>query len=91
MVINASEQIGQFISYSSAKTPDKRFLAQLNIKAHSLIVFVRDYNYYLQFAKWTNESVFFVKRKKSNTKYQVIETMYTLQLTDKEHSVHMDQ
>jgi IS4 transposase len=91
MVINAYEQIGQFISISDAKTHDKRFLEQLNIKAYSLVVFDRAYNHYLQFAKWTNESVFFVTRKKSNAKYQVIETMYTSRLKDKEHGVHMDQ
>jgi len=39
-----------------------------------LIIFDKVYNYYHQFALWTNNKVYFVTRQKSNAKYEVVET-----------------
>lgn len=91
MVINAFEQIGQFISITPARTHDKKFLELLDVKPHSLMVFDRAYNHYLQFAKWSQNKVFFITRKKSNAKYNVISTVENTSLKGKEHGVHKDQ
>lgn len=91
MVINAFEQIGQFIAITPAKTHDKKFLETLELKAHSLLVFDRAYNYYLQFAKWTTNNIYFVTRKKSNAKYKIVETTKDTGLKGKTHGVHLDQ
>lgn len=91
MVINAFEQIGQFIAITPARTHDKKFLELLDVKAHSLMVFDRAYNHYLQFAKWSQNNVFFITRKKSNAKYTIISTVENKTLKNKEHGVHKDQ
>lgn len=91
MVINAFEQIGQFIAITPARTHDKKFLEILEVKAHSLLVFDRAYNHYLQFAKWGQNNVFFVTRKKSNAKYIIVEKQEVQELKKKEHGVHLDQ
>jgi hypothetical protein len=91
MVINAFEQIGQFIAITPARTHDKKFLELLDVKPHSLMVFDRAYNHYLQFAKWTENKVFFITRKKSNTKYSVNSTQENSDLKEKEQGVHKDQ
>jgi hypothetical protein len=43
----------QFVKISEAKMHDKNFLQYLNLPKGSMIVFDKAYNYYLQFAKWT--------------------------------------
>jgi len=91
MVINAFEQIGQFIAITPAKTHDKKFLETLELKAHSLLVFDRAYNHYLQFAKWSTNNIYFVTRKKSNAKYKIIETLEDTGLEGKKQGVHLDQ
>ena len=52
---------------------DKKFLQYINcLPAGCMIVFDKAYNFYLQFAKWTQEGIFFVCRLKDNAKYEVI-------------------
>jgi IS4 transposase len=50
---------------------DKNFLQYLHLSKGSMIVFDKAYNYYLQFAKWTQAGVNFVCRLKDNAKYAV--------------------
>jgi len=47
----------QFVKISEAKMHDKNFLQYLKLSAGSMIVFDKAYNYYLQFAKWTEAGV----------------------------------
>ena len=61
----------QFVKISEAKMHDKNFLQYLNLSKGSMIVFDKAYNYYLQFAKWTQAGVNFVCRLKDNAKYEV--------------------
>jgi hypothetical protein len=61
----------QFVTISEAKLHDKNFLQYLNLSPGSMIVFDKAYNYYLQFAKWTESGVNFVCRLKDNAKYEV--------------------
>jgi len=61
----------KFVKISEAKMHDKNFLQYLYLPAGSMIVFDKAYNYYLQFAKWTEAGVNFVCRLKSNAKYEV--------------------
>jgi hypothetical protein len=91
MVIDAHQQIGQFIAITAAKVHDKKFLEMFNAKPHSLMVFDRAYNHYLQFAKWIEQEVYFVTRKKSNAKYTIIKVLQDNKLSPKEHGVHLDQ
>lgn len=75
MVINAFEQIVQFIANTPARTHYKKFLELPDVRAHSLLVFDQAYNHYLQFAKWSQNNVFFIIRKKANIKYTIIKTI----------------
>jgi len=91
MAINVSEQIGQFIAITAARVHDKKFLEMFEVKPHSLLVFDRAYNHYLQFAKWSSENIFFITRKKKNAKYVIIETLQDYKRKTKENGVHLDQ
>lgn len=91
MVIDAHQQVGQFVSITAARVHDKKFLDILEAKPHSLYVFDRAYNHYSRFAKWSQEQVFFITRKKSNAVYTVKDVLQNNQLGDKEKGVHLDQ
>jgi hypothetical protein len=71
MLIDAHSQTPTFVKISEAKSHDKNFTQYLNLPKHSMIVFDRAYNHYLQFAKFTENEINFVCRLKSNALYQV--------------------
>jgi len=75
MLIDAVQSVGRFVKITAAKVHDKNFLKELEVISHSMVVFDRAYNYYLQFALWTEKQVFFVTRMKKNAVYTVIETV----------------
>jgi hypothetical protein len=51
------------------------------------IRFDKAYNGYLQFAKWTEEDLFFVCRLKDNAKYEVLETFFEQELSETQAGV----
>ena len=73
MLIDAVQSVGRFVRITAAKVHDKNFLKSLELISHSMIVFDRAYNYYHQFALWTNQQVYFVTRLKKNAVYSVVE------------------
>lgn len=73
MLIDAVQSVGRFIKITAAKVHDKNFLKSIELISHSMIVFDKAYNYYHQFALWTNQQVYFVTRLKKNAVYEVIE------------------
>jgi len=75
MLIDAVQSVGRFIKITAAKVHDKNFLKTLELISHSMIVFDRAYNYYHQFALWSQKHVFFVTRIKKNAVYTVVEVM----------------
>ena len=54
MLIDAVQSVGRFVKVTAAKVHDKNFLKSLELMSHSMIVFDKAYNYYHQFALWTN-------------------------------------
>lgn len=52
MLVDAHSQTPTFIKISEAKSHDKNFIQYLNLPAHSMVVFDRAYNHYLQFANF---------------------------------------
>lgn len=76
MMIDAHSDTPEFVKISEAKLHDKNFLQYLRLVAHSMIVFDRAYNHYLQFAQWTAQKVNFVCRLKSNAQYKVQEVVF---------------
>jgi IS4 transposase len=78
----------QFVKISEAKLHDKNFLQYLNLSEGSMAVFDKAYNYYLQFAKWTQSGVNFVCRLKDNAKYEVQgEPLFEKKLSKDEYGV----
>lgn len=82
MMIDAHSDTPEFVKISEAKEHDKNFLKYLSLAPHSIIVFDRAYNHYLQFAKWTEQQVNFVCRLKKNAVYEVQETLFEQKLQD---------
>jgi hypothetical protein len=75
MLIDAVQSVGRFIKITEAKVHDKNFLKELDLISYSMVVFDRAYNYYHQFALWTEKNVFFVTRLKKNAVYKVVEVL----------------
>jgi Transposase DDE domain/Domain of unknown function (DUF4372) len=82
MLIDAVQSVGRFIKITAAKVHDKNFLKELQLISHSMVVFDRAYNYYMQFALWTEQKVYFVTRMKKNADYKVVETLRTHERVD---------
>lgn len=72
MLIDAVQSVGKFMRITAARTHDKNFLEAIQVPAHSMLVFDKAYNYYAQFGKWTEGSIYFVTRQKSNAVYNVL-------------------
>jgi len=87
MMIDAHADTPSFVKISEAKKHDKNFLKDLKLSKHSMIVFDRAYNHYLQFAKWSSEQINFVCRLKSNAVYEVIETLFKQELKENDFGV----
>jgi len=66
MLIDAVQSVGRFIKMTAAKVNDQKFLKSLDLISDSMIVFDKAYNYYHQFAIWTQKRVYFVTRRKKN-------------------------
>lgn len=77
MLIDAVQSVGRFIKITQAKVHDQNFLKSLELISHSMVVFDRAYNYYQQFALWTEKHVYFVTRMKKNAVFTVIEVKRT--------------
>lgn len=91
MLIDAHQQIGKFIAITAAKVHDKNFLDMIQPRQYSLLVFDKAYNHYLRFAKWTEQNIYFITRKKKNARYTVREVLKANDLKEKEQGVHLDQ
>lgn len=72
MLIDAVQSVGRFMRITEAKTHDKNFLKDIQVPKYSMLVFDKAYNYYQQFAKWSEDEVYFVTRQKTNAVYEVI-------------------
>jgi hypothetical protein len=75
MLIDAVQSVAKFVRITAAKVHDKNFLTQIIVPAHSMLVFDRAYNYYKQFAKWTEQNIYFVTRQKKNAVCEILETI----------------
>jgi len=88
MLTDVHADCAKFVKMSEARMHDKKFLQYINcLTAGCMIVFDKAYNFYLQFAKWTQEGIFFVCRMKDNAKYEVVETLFEQELSKKQAGV----
>jgi hypothetical protein len=91
MLIDAVASVAKFVRITEAKVHDKNFLTQIVVPAHSMLVFDRAYNYYRQFAKWTEQKVYFVTRQKKNAVCEILETIKDKILLKDEFGVYKEE
>ena len=87
MLIDAVQSVGKFMRITAAKVHDKNFLKDIQVPEFSMLVFDKAYNYYQQFARWTEQKIYFVTRQKSNAVYKVLETISETTLPKKQAGV----
>jgi hypothetical protein len=87
MLTDVHADTAAFAKISQAKMHDKKFLQHLNPSKGSMLVFDKAYNYYRQFAEWTQEDVNFVCRLKDNAKTEVQEVLFEKSLGKGEYGV----
>jgi hypothetical protein len=80
-----------FARISEAKSHDKTFLQYLVLPAHSMIVFDKAYNHYMQFARWTAQHINFVCRLKDNAVYEVVEERFIQNLPTGQKGVLLEE
>ena len=81
VMIDAHFDTPEFVNISESKRHDKAFMQYLTLAPHSMIVFDKAYNHYLQFAQWPERQINFVCRLKKNVVYQVVEVLFDRDLT----------
>jgi hypothetical protein len=97
MLTDVHADFAKFVKMSEARMHDKKFLQYINcLTAGCMIVFDKayfilrtkyKYNWYFQFAKWTQEVIFFVCRLKDNANCEVVETLFETELPEKQAGV----
>ena len=70
-MINAYENVPCLIRYSAAAKHDHTFLKEINLPKGSFITFDKAYNDYLQYKRFTDNSIWFVTLQKENAIYQI--------------------
>ena len=70
-LMDAFSGVNDFVRMTEARVHDKNFLRHLNLEPESFIVFDKGYNYYRQFARWSQKKIWFVTRMKDNALYRV--------------------
>jgi len=88
MLTDVHADTAVFAKISEAKMHDKKFLQHLNPAKGSMLVFDKAYNFYQQFAEWTEEDVFFVCRLKDNAKAELQEVLFEKTLGKDEYGVY---
>ena len=88
MLTDVHADTAVFATISEAKMHDRKFLSHLNPSKGSMPVFDKAYNFYRQFADWTQEGVNFVCRLKDNVKARVQETLFEKTLSKDESDVY---
>lgn len=91
MLIDAVQSVAKFVRITEAKLHDKNFLSQIQVPAHSMLVFDKAYNYYKQFAKWTEEKIYFVTRQKNNAICTVLEVIMDKELIKGQFGVYKEE
>jgi hypothetical protein len=88
MLTDVHADTAVFAKISEAKMHDKKFLQHLNPTKGSMLVFDKAYNFYQQFAEWTEEGIFFVCRLKDNAKAELQEVLFDEPLGKDEYGVY---
>jgi hypothetical protein len=74
-MMDAFSGVTEFVRMTEAREHDRKFLYHLKLAANSWMVFDKAYTVYHQFAKWTDQKIWFVTRMKDNADFHVTKVM----------------
>lgn len=74
-MMDAFSGVTEFVRMTEARVHDQKFLYYLKLRANSWIVFDKAYTTYRQFAKWSEQKVWFVTRMRTNADFHVTKVM----------------
>ena len=74
-MMDAFSGVTEFVRMTEAREHDRKFLYHLKLAANSWLVFDKAYTVYHQFAKWTEQKIWFVTRMKENADFHVTKVM----------------
>lgn len=74
-MMDAFSGVTEFVRMTEAREHDRKFLYYLKLAANSWLVFDKAYNVYHQFAKWTDQRIWFVTRMKDNADFHVTKVL----------------
>jgi hypothetical protein len=74
-MMDAFSGVTEFVRMTEARQHDQKFLYHLKLATNSWIVFDKAYTTYQQFAKWTDQKVWFVTRMRDNADFHVTKVM----------------
>ena len=72
VLLDHDDYLPSYVLISEAKLHDSKVLKLLKLQPGSIVAMDRAYNDYRQFARWTEDGIFFVTRMKDNAVYEVI-------------------
>ena len=74
-LMDAFSGVTEFVRMTEAREHDRKFLYHLKLAPNSWLVFDKGYIAYTQFAKWTEQKIWFVTRMKDNASYHVTKVL----------------
>jgi Transposase DDE domain/Domain of unknown function (DUF4372) len=74
-MMDAFSGVTEFVRMTEAREHDRKFLYHLKLAPNSWLVFDKAYTVYYQFAKWTEQKIWFVTRMKDNADYHVTKVL----------------
>lgn len=73
--MDAFSGVTEFVRLTEAREHDQKFLYHLKLAPNSWIVFDKAYTTYNQFAKWTDQKIWFVTRERTNADFHVTKVL----------------
>ncbi|MFQ3575172.1 MAG: IS4 family transposase [Cytophagales bacterium] len=80
--ITLAERIPNFICLKAAATNEKVFLSLLDLAKGTIAVFDKGFQKFSQYAKWTEQGVFYVTRPNDNIKIKIIKNLHLEDVDD---------
>ena len=74
-MMDAFSGVTEFVRMTEAREHDRKFLYHLKLATNSWLVFDKAYTVYHQFAKWTDQKIWFVTRMKDNADFHVTKVL----------------
>lgn len=90
-MMDAFSGVAEFVRMTAAREHDRRFLYELELPSNSWLVFDKAYNVYSQFAKWTDQKIWFVTRMKDNAVFHVTKVLVDKTKKRNAHGVLKEQ